>query len=333
MKALIIGSGRMARIRLAELHAAGVEAVIASRDTRHAEQLADHAGVSVTALERVDESRPDLIFVCSATARHSADVTVALKLGVPVLCEKPLASGSTDAHLLADMAVARDVPLYVAFQRRFDSAFRSLRDKVARGELGVLYHLRGTHFDRQPSRRDFIAESGGHFKDMLVHDIETILWLTGTPVTGCSAYGSVRRWDDYRDFDDCDVATIVLTLADGLTAVVQSTRHHPYGQDVRFEAVGSEGAFSVGLSQHTPINACEPDAGPFNVDPVQSFDQRFAEAFATETREFVEYINGTRESFSGCTAHDAVGILRVAEACEESWRASVPLRLEDRMWT
>jgi myo-inositol 2-dehydrogenase/D-chiro-inositol 1-dehydrogenase len=320
MRALVVGSGRMARIRLAGLKEAGVAAVIASRNISHATALGAEFDAPVITLDDAKTVKPDLVFLCSATQHHADDVTKALSFRVPILCEKPLAVDSVSAQKAAGSARAQDIPLYVAFQRRFDAAFRDLRARVEGGELGVLYHLRSAHYDRYPSVREFIAQSGGHFKDMLVHDIDTVLWLTGSAVVRCSGYGSVRKWSDYRDFDDCDVATVVLTLSDGLVAVAQSTRHHPYGQDVRFEAVGSEGAYSVGLSEHTPIYSCDAGAGPFNVDPVQSFDERFRDAFALETSEFIRYASGADEGFDGCSADHAAEVLRVAEACETSWR-------------
>ena len=320
MRALVIGSGRMARIRLTGLKEAGVNSVIASRNADHAAALGTEFEAPVITMDAADTSKPDLVFVCSATAYHADDVTTALNLGVPILCEKPLAADSAAARDAAKAARAHDIPLYVAFQRRFDASFRSLREKLRNGELGVLYHLRSAHYDRRPSVREFIAQSGGHFKDMLVHDIDSTLWLTGSTIVRCSGYGSVRKWTDYSDFDDCDVATIVLTLSDGLVAVAQSTRHHPYGQDIRFEAVGSEGAYCVGLSEHTPIQSCDVSAGPFNVGPVQSFDERFRDAFSRETGEFIQYVSGAKNEFEGCAAEQAAEVLRIAEACENSWR-------------
>jgi myo-inositol 2-dehydrogenase/D-chiro-inositol 1-dehydrogenase len=327
MKALVVGSGEMAAIRLQGLREAGIHATVVSRTPEHAKRLVQPGLVDVCDVRDINTVEADFVFVCSATVDHERDLDAVIDRGKPVLCEKPVANETQAAAALVRRALAASTPFYVAFMRRFDTGFRQLRRHVLKGDAGTLYHLRGAHYDRHAKRRDFIANSGGHFRDMLVHDIDIVLWLTGQRVKQCHAWGSVRLWQDYAEFNDCDVASILLTLDNGLTASIQSSRAHPYGLDVRFEVLGSEGAFATGIDERTPIVSCETGPSLLNVHPPQHFGIRFGEAFATETREFIEFAVGRRASFDGCNAADATTVLRVAEACDESWRTARPVEL------
>jgi myo-inositol 2-dehydrogenase / D-chiro-inositol 1-dehydrogenase len=320
--ALIIGSGRMARIRLDAL----VECedicryTIATRNPERASDLSANGVRVVDTADLRDVETPTLVLVTSATAHHDDDVKAALSFGCPVLCEKPLAEHSAGGRELAELATAEDVPLHVAFQRHFEPPLCELRRRIVEAELGVLYHLRFTHFDYRPSRREFIAASGGIFRDLLVHDIECALWLTQRSVRSVFATGTVRKWLDYEDFGDCDTATALLTLDDGLSVTLHGTRHHPLGQDARVEAVGSAGAASVGLTPATPIDAIDA-TGVFDDDPPLSFRERFAPAFVAETLAFADFALGRAERFDGVSATAAVEAARVAEACELSRQA------------
>ncbi|MGF6755079.1 Gfo/Idh/MocA family protein [Paraburkholderia sp. GAS42] len=327
MKALIVGSGEMAVIRLKGLREAGIETTVVSRSPDFAKRLELPDLVKVRPIQEIDNVDANLVFVCSATADHERDLDAVVDRGVPLLCEKPIAASVMEASALARRAKAAGTPFYVAFMRRFDAGFRQLHQYVADGKAGTLYHLRGAHYDRHAKGRDFIASSGGHFRDLLVHDIDIALWLTRQRVKECYGWGSVRISKDYADFEDCDVASIMLTFEDGLTASIQSTRAQPLGHDVRFEVVGSEGAFCTGIDDRTPLLDCEPRDPGLNVNPPPHFSVRFADAFTTETREFIDFATGKRVSFGGCTADEAISALEVAEACDRSWRTKRPVVL------
>jgi myo-inositol 2-dehydrogenase/D-chiro-inositol 1-dehydrogenase len=318
--ALVIGTGRMARLRLSVLLSRDdIERciVLSSNPARAAPGLAA-SNVEVVERAALDSiASPAMTFVSSATERHLEDLSAAIPLGCPILCEKPLAAESDAARALVDRAAAVDALLHVAFQRRFEPALRDLRRRIAENQLGVLYHLRFTHFDRRPSGREFIAASGGIFRDLLVHDIECALWLTQRSARWVFATGAVRRWSDYSDFGDCDTATVLMALDDELTVTLNGARHDPLGQDARVEVLGSSGAVAVGLTQATPLDAIDAP-GLFGIDAPQSFQERFAAAYVAETNAFVDFVLGRSDRFGGTTGEEAVAAIAVAEQCLRS---------------
>jgi myo-inositol 2-dehydrogenase/D-chiro-inositol 1-dehydrogenase len=316
--ALVFGAGRMGRLRVAQLmaHEAVDACVVATADTARAADLAGD-GVRVVDVATVGDLRPDLAVVASATARHEEDLGRALALGCPLLCDKPLTSDSASGRELAARAAAAGTPLFVAFQLHHVASVRALRERIAAGELGVLYHLRFTHMDRHVREREFIASSGGLFKDMLVHDVECASWLTRRRVASVYASAAVRGWPVFAEYGDFDTATVVLTMDDGLTVTLNGTRHNPLGQDMRIEAAGSRDAVAAGLTAATPLVALDAP-GLLGNDPAQGFEQAFGEAVPRETRAFVDFALGRADAFDGTTPEAAVEAVRVAEACERS---------------
>ena len=317
MRALIIGSGRMAAVRAGALQGASQhELVFATRDRRRAVALArQFDGVDVE-LDRAALANVEAVFVTSATAFHRADLELALEAGVPVLIEKPLAASAEESAGLAAAAESAGVPVIVGFHRRFDDGIRRLKLAVDRGELGRLYLMRSASMDHTPATPEFIARSGGIYRDLLVHDIETAMWLTGRPVVTVHAVGDCRILDAYAEHGDADVATVIATFDDGLTATMHGIRHNPMGHDVRWEMFGSKRAVAAGLARWTPLVAVD-DPGATGLDPPTTFQARFADAFRAETLSFAESVSsGTL--FLGCTAVDAAYVSAVAEACETS---------------
>ncbi len=317
----ILGSGRMAATRAEALRAADprLRLVVCSRSRRRAAALASACGAeALDADTDLGQLGIDAVLVCSATVHHQADTERALGLGVPVLCEKPLSLSVDSARLMTERAEAAGVSLFVAFHRRFDPAYGALRARMIAGEVGTIYHLRTVSFDVRPSTPEFIAGSGGIFRDLLVHDIDATMWTTGCEVASVRATGAVRHWPDYAEGDDFDVATVLLTMSDGLVATVHASRHCPPGQDVRTEVVGSRASLSAGLGPRTPVRAVEGDE-IFTGPGYESFQQRWAEAFTAETAALLRsVVHGT--PFGGATAREALAVQAVAEACASSAR-------------
>lgn len=327
MRAVVIGSGRMAGIRASALRELDdVELVFATRDASRAQALAVEFGGVASTVEAAVQSSPDLLFVTSATAHHQSDLELALTAGVPVLIEKPLAATISEGEVLAARADDLGVPVIVGFQRRFDRGFRRLKEAIDSGEAGTLYVMRSASMDHTPGRPEFIANSAGIFHDLFVHDIESAMWLTGQRVESVYAVGDSRVSPAYAEHGDADVATIIARLADGLTVTMHGVRHEPLGQDVRWEVYGSGSALSAGLSHRTPVLAVE-EPELTNAGAPLTFAERFAAAFVEETRSFVQSC-ARGEAFLGCTAAEAVLVSRVADACTRSSRAGHAVRVE-----
>jgi hypothetical protein len=195
------------------------------------------------------------------------------------------------------------------------------------GSLGKLYSVRITAHDAEPAPEEFIASSGGTYRDLHIHDFDLVRWLTGMEIEQVYAVGSVRGFDRYAKYGDVDNVAILMTMSDGLPVLITGTRHNPRGHDFRMEVFGSEDSLSVGsdsLSQPRPV---EPDAVLLSKGPYRDFIERFGEGLRQETIAFIEVMRGERENPSPPAS--AMEALRAAVACEVSREEGGPVRLSE----
>ena len=328
MRVLVIGAGRMGAIRVEDLAADPRvdEVLVATRTEARAADLAAQFGAHVVPWSTATDTLADAVVVAVGPDAHEGLLDALLPHGRPVLCEKPIALTLADTERVIALADQHAVALQVGFQRRFDDAIRVVRDDIASGRLGTLYSLTMTAHDHTPSAREFIAGSGGIFRDMHVHDLDLVRWLTGSEVATVYATKAVRHHWDYADFDDADVSTITAVTDSGVQVIITGTRHDALGHDVRLEAFGSGDSVSAGLNARTPLRSMEGDLA-LNSRPYTGFVDRFREAFRTETQSFVSLALG--EIPNPCPPDSALESLRLAIACEQSVASGSPVRVAD----
>ena len=333
MRIVVIGAGRMGTIRAEDLVADGRvdEIVVANRNPDRAAELAARldaasAAAHVTTCAWGEWPDADGYAVTTATDTHAELIGALAHRGVPLLVEKPLAMTLEECDAL--MAVTDN--MQIGFQRRFDAGIRRIKESVESGRLGTLYSLTLTAHDIAPGTPEFIAGSGGTFRDMLVHDLDLARWITGSEIVSVYATGTVRHHPDYAAADDFDVVTATLTTETGVPVLVSGTRHDPVGHDIRMEAFGSLDSMSAGLVTRTPLHVAESDEerellGDYLGDlprglvrPFEGFMDRFRPAFTAETSAYVDFVRGERDN--PCTPAEARAALAVAMACDLSAR-------------
>ncbi|PZS25051.1 MAG: dehydrogenase, partial [Pseudonocardiales bacterium] len=267
------------------------------------------------------------VVIAAATDAHPDLLTAAVDAGLPVFCEKPLARTADEAKRVRDYVVAAEATVQIGYPRRFDPAFTAARTAVAAGELGWLHTVRSTTLDPAPPPREYVAVSGGIFRDCSVHDFDAIRWVTGQEVREVYATGSNRGAEFFGRYGDVDTAAVVLTLTDGTLAVVSNSRYNGRGYDVRLELHGSADSIAVGLDDRLPLRSVEPGttfpAGP----PHVLFMDRLAVAFRAELGAFTDVV--AARAAPPCTVEDALEASWIAEACALSLELRRPVAMTE----
>ena len=329
MRIAVLGTGRLGSFRARILSGlpAVDEVILGNRTVEKAEELAEEIGGTAGKIDEVIDSGPDAVFVSLATELHAEVLHRCIDAGLPIFCEKPIALNLPQTAEVIEHAKEAGNLIQVAFQRRLDPDYRQAYEAVRDGTLGTLYSIRITAHDAEPAPKEFIASSGGTYRDLHIHDFDLARWLTGLNVEQVYAVGSVRGFDRYAEYDDVDNAAMLLTMSDGLPVIITGTRHNPRGHDFRMEVFGAEDSLSVGqdsLSQPRPV---EPDAPTPTKGPYGDFMERFGECLRQETMAFIEVMKGERENPS--PPESAMEALRVAVACEISRKEGRPVRVAD----
>ncbi|CAM5233947.1 Myo-inositol 2-dehydrogenase/D-chiro-inositol 1-dehydrogenase OS=Streptomyces albaduncus OX=68172 GN=FHS32_001209 PE=3 SV=1 [Streptomyces griseoloalbus] len=262
--------------------------------------------------------------ITTATAAHADLIARAARAGLPVFCEKPIAldiGGTLQA--ITEVETAGTV-LQMGFQRRFDKGYTGAREAVRTGRLGRLHTIRAMTSDAEPPDPGHLAQSGGLYRDSLIHDFDILRWVTGREVVDVYATGSDAGPLMFREAGDVDTGAVLLTLDDGALATVTGTRLNGAGYDVRMELAWERDQIVVGLDDRTPIASTEPTGPPAADKPWTGFLERFGPAYEAELVAFVEVVRGERAN--PCDGREALRALLIAEACERSRREHRPVR-------
>jgi UDP-N-acetylglucosamine 3-dehydrogenase len=117
----------------------------------------------------------DAVTIAAPTHLHHALALTAIRKGLPVLVEKPIASSVAEGRAIVAMARQHKVPLMVGHVERFNPAVQSVKETL-RGEdilsIGI------TRVGPFPPRMSNV----GVVIDLAVHDIDLIRWFTDSEI-------------------------------------------------------------------------------------------------------------------------------------------------------
>lgn len=325
----VVGVGRIG-VRHAEalrgLPAVGA-VVVGDADAALAERVASSLGVEAAAsVEEVVAGGVDALVVAAPTPAHVSLLALAAAAGLPTFCEKPVALDLESLDAAIAEVGAAGIPVQVGFQRRFDPGYRAARDAVAGGAVGELLVLRAATHDPVPPADEYIARSGGIFRDLHIHDFDAIRFVTGREIVEVYADGAVRKSASFERYGDVDVAAALVRLDDGALGVLTGARHDPRGYDVRLELVGTGDSIAVGVDARSAYRSVEPDVHEPE-SGYASFVDRFASAYRAELETFVTQV--VAGGPSPCTLEDARAALAVALAADRSRSERRPVRVEE----
>ena len=325
----LVGVGRIGALHAATLR--GFDEVdrltIADADPGRAGAVAGDVGAEVGETpEAVLDAGVDGLVIATPTPAHAPLISLAVGAGVPVFCEKPVALELERLDALAEEVERSGVPVQIGFQRRFDLGYRTARDAVANDDVGRLLLVRAATHDPVPPPEDYIASSGGIFRDLHIHDFDAIRFVTGQEIVDVYADGAVRESSWFERYGDVDAAAAVLRLAEGTLAVLTGARHDPLGYDVRLELFGTRDSVVVGDDARTPLRSLEPGARP-RAQGYRDFLDRFGDAYRSELAAFVALVG--RGAPSECTLADARAALVAALAAGRSREERRPVSTEE----
>lgn len=294
--------------------------------TEHARSVAAGLGAEfVPSVAELLSSGVDGLVIATGTATHPELIRAGVDAGIPVFCEKPVAMNVSDALPVLDYISENNGVVQIGHQRRFDAGYLEAKRAYQAGELGWIHSLRAVTCDMTPPPVEFLATSGGLFRDCSVHDFDILRWLTGREVVEVYAKGSNNGDPAIGEVGDVDTALALITFDDGTVGTVSASRYNGAGHDVRLEIQGSRKTVMVGLDEKSAVASAEAAVAFPDGDPHQTFAERFDQAYRSEMVAFVELV--LEEHGNPCTPEDAVAASRVADAAQESLATGVPVRV------
>lgn len=249
-KAVIVGAGRMAGTIDDEVvdydacmnpysHAAGYAefpeielAAFADLDMTKVETLQARYGVPrgyQDYREMIEREQPDIVSITTPATHHCEAVLFAAERGArAIYCEKALCCSLAEADRMVAAVESRGIKFNTGTLRRWNVGMETLRDMIARGELGdlqavITYSVGG------------MLHSASHFFDLMLFlaGDPGLDWIQGT-VTNPEFDPQADRWDD-------DLSGIgQVRFSNGVMCHLLST-----SMWAEFAVIGSEGSVDI----------------------------------------------------------------------------------------
>ena len=323
----IIGAGRIGQV-----HASAVQAhpraeltLVCDPVESSARALADTHGVEgcLDAEEVFSSTEVDAVIIGSPTRFHVDHILAAVAAGKKVLCEKPVALDLAEAERCIS-ALGDSTDVMMGFNRRFDPTFSEIHRRVAAGEVGELQQLTVISRDPLGPPAEYVAGSGGIFKDMTIHDFDMVRFFLGA-IVEVAAIGT--NFDDaIKGQGDFDQVMITLKSVDGRMATIINSRTCAFGYDQRLEAFGSEGALSADNLTATAVRQATRTQTESKSRVMDFFLDRYVDAYRLELDAFLAAVDEGRAMSPSVT--DGYEALRLADAASLSAREGRIVRLQ-----
>ena len=289
MRIGLLGAGRIGRIHGGNVavHPRVSLAAVADASAEAAKSLAEQYGAKVASIDAIlADKEIGAVVICTPTDMHSDLIEKAAQAGKAVFCEKPVDLSSDRIRACLAVVKKYNAKLMIGFNRRFDPSFASVRRRIDGGEIGKVELVTILSRDPSPPPPEYVARSGGLFRDMMIHDLDMARFLLGEEPVEVHAVGSCLVDPDIGKAGDVDTAAVLLKTGSGKIAQISCSRRASYGYDQRIEVHGSGGLLAAGNRHATTVTHANGDG--YRGDPALPFFlERYAEAYRAELDAFV----------------------------------------------
>ncbi len=311
----VVGCGRIAARHVAAYRRLdGVEVVVADEVPGQAERLAREVDVSWRSTPEAlyEDGRLDAIDVCVPTVSHTTVVLRALESGKHVFCEKPLCRTVEEGEAIAAAQRACRRVVMVGYLYRHHPGYRILKRALDEGAIGhphlALFRLGGRGGTAE--WKHSAASGGGAALEMLVHNLDLVLWLLG-PWSSADVLRMDtllrRRAVDGREIEATAEDYLLLRLRAGGAEVICESDLVTPGYMNHAEIHGDNGSGYTSILEHLPtVIFCRRPRGSFqagsHVTQVPAVD-----LFEAELADFVAAVREGRAA--GHSIEDSLTVL------------------------
>jgi predicted dehydrogenase len=205
----VIGVGHLGKQHARLYSAMGVLAAVADAIPERASEIAGQYRVPHFTDYRELFGKVDAVSVAVPTELHHAIAREFLERGVPTLVEKPLARTIEEGEDLCRLARSKKIPLQVGHVERFNPAVTAVLDVIKKPRFIEVHRLSPFRFRSQDI--DVVM-------DLMIHDLDIVLHLNGSPISRIDAVGTSLL------FGKEDIANARLEFEDGCVANLTASR-------------------------------------------------------------------------------------------------------------
>jgi predicted dehydrogenase len=270
----------------------------------------------------------DVLDICSPTHLHHEMALKAAAVGKHIVCEKPLARTTGQAHEIVTACRKAAVHLLVAHVVRFFPEYALAHSAVLEGQIGkpgVIRLHRGSYRPKKPAGNWFLDEekSGGILMDLMIHDYDYARWIAGE-VESVSA----RRVTELHPDAPVDYGLVILSHRSGaLSHISGAWAYPPPTFRTHLEIAGDRGLIEFDSDSTAPIQNLILKAGGSDAPDVALPSSPVSES--PYTRQIKEFYSALMDGKSPrVSATDGLVAVQIAEAALESSHTGQPVKLQ-----
>jgi predicted dehydrogenase len=300
VRAAVVGAGRLGSLHAAKYAAGGAVKLthVIDVDAARAAHLAAQYGASSATDYHALDGKVDIVTVASPGVTHFQIASHLLRAGCDVLLEKPMAATLEDARALTALATSSDRILQIGHLERFNPVVNHLRSILDRPRFVECHRL--APFTERGTDIDVIL-------DLMVHDLDVLMSLTGADATSVEALGVAVLTDQI------DVANARIRFSNGMIANVNTSRVAPrrerkirFFQSDAYISVDYE-ARRIQIYRKSP----PPEGTAFPIISAEQIDLGDADPLADEVASFIASVR-TRNT-PAVTARDGLRVIELIE--------------------
>lgn len=250
LKAAIVGCGRISVSYKDAFHrlADEVQLVFAvDKDEEKARKMAEEFHCSYTTnFDDILDKDIDVVHLCLPHYLHPVMAIKAMRAGIHVLTEKPIAISLQDADEMIRVQKETGVKLGVIFQTRYTKSVEKLKEMIARGDFGKILTARSSltwnrpldYYSSSDWKGTWDKEGGGVLIDQAIHSIDRVRYMLGSDVTWID--GSIHNYlHDFVKVEDS--ANAVIAFENGCIYNLYACNIYGANSPITIELLGEKG--------------------------------------------------------------------------------------------
>ena len=252
-KSAIAGCGAIAPLHIKALEDLNIQITAVSDPDSSKTQKYQNAAHYTDYESMINAGGFDVLHICLPHYLHAPAAIYAMKRGIHVLCEKPMATTMEDAEEMIKVAEAYNVKLGIIFQNRYNPGSQLIKSVLNSGVLGkplngwlkVTWHRNEKYYTESGWRGKWETEGGGVLINQSIHTFDLMNYFMGGKPNYIEASIANRA---HPSIEVEDVAEGVIAYGqegDEVKVSFYATTMFPYDAPVMLEIICEKGKITM----------------------------------------------------------------------------------------
>ena len=225
----IIGCGNIGKRHAEQIQMVGKLVAVCDIVRTKAEEIGKKNNADVfSSIEELFSKKKgiDVAVICTPNGLHAKHSIISLQAGCHVLCEKPMATKSSDCLAMIQEAKKTGKHLFVVKQNRFNPPVVEIKKLLEEKKLGSIYSIQLNCFWNRDagyyenSWKGTMALDGGTLFTQFSHFIDLLYWMFGD-VKQIRAFKKNFAHKNIIEFEDTGV--VILEFENGMIGTINYT--------------------------------------------------------------------------------------------------------------